>query len=32
MYPNPETGLLETFPDVYGYDQPLLRQLRNIIK
>lgn len=32
IYPNPETGLIETYPDVYGYDQPLLRQLRNIIK
>ena len=23
MYPNPETGVVETWPDIYGYDKPL---------
>ena len=23
MYPNPDTGVVETWPDIYGYDKPL---------
>ena len=32
MYPNPETGIMETHPDIYGYDQPLLRQLQRLLE
>lgn len=28
VYPNPETGALETFPDVYGYDALILREIK----
>jgi murein L,D-transpeptidase YcbB/YkuD len=32
MYPNPMTGIMETHPDIYGYDQPLLRQLQRLLE
>ena len=32
MYPNPITGTIETYPDVYNYDQPLLRQLQRLLE
>ncbi len=31
VFPNPSNGIVETYPDLYGYDAPLLRQLRTII-
>ena len=31
IYPNPETGILETWPDVYGYDKLIIRELHSLI-
>ena len=31
VYPNPETGILETWPDIYGYDKLILRELYSLI-
>jgi murein L,D-transpeptidase YcbB/YkuD len=28
VYPNPATGTLETFPDVYGYDALIAREIK----
>lgn len=31
VYPNPETGILETWPDIYGYDKLIARELQSLI-
>lgn len=31
-YPNPETGTLESWPDLYGYDSVIVKEMGNLLK
>ena len=32
MYPNPQTGVMETFPDIYGYDKPVYEKIQSLFR
>ncbi len=31
-YPNPSTGIVETWPDIYGYDKAISQQMKYLLK
>ena len=30
-YPNPKTGMVETWPDLYGYDKVISREIKSFL-
>ena len=31
-YPNPETGIIDSYPDIYGYDKVIVDEMKSIMK
>ena len=32
IYPNPETGSVDTYPDIYGYDKAIADEMKTLLR